>query len=96
MLDEPSIKKLIKLCRIHCTEEEEKELLESFEKIVTYFEQLNELDTSDVPPCFQVIASQKNVLREDRIGACLPREEFLKNAPAHVGGMIKVPPVLRP
>lgn len=96
MFDTQTIEALIKLSRIHCTEEEEKELLSSLQKIVAYIEQLSELDTSNVEPCFQVIPTQQNVFREDRVGTLLPRDEFLKNAPAHVGGMIKVPPVLKP
>ena len=36
-----------------------------------------------------------NVTREDVVGELLNREAFLANAPSHVGGMIRVPPVIK-
>ncbi|HCJ83322.1 MAG TPA: Asp-tRNA(Asn)/Glu-tRNA(Gln) amidotransferase subunit GatC, partial [Parachlamydiales bacterium] len=48
-----------------------------------------------VAPCNHVLPQLKNVLREDRAQETLSREEFLKNAPQHIGGMIRVPPVIR-
>jgi aspartyl-tRNA(Asn)/glutamyl-tRNA(Gln) amidotransferase subunit C len=94
-LDKKTIKTLTKLSRIHCTEEEEDALLQDLAKILTYVEQLGEIDTTNVPPCNQVIAGMSNVMREDRIGAVMPRADFLENAPQQIGGMIRVPPVLK-
>jgi aspartyl-tRNA(Asn)/glutamyl-tRNA(Gln) amidotransferase subunit C len=34
-------------------------------------------------------------MREDKVGETLPRELFLANAPSHVGGLIRVPPVIK-
>jgi len=34
-------------------------------------------------------------MREDLVVPTLTREEFLANAPAHVGGMVRVPPVIK-
>jgi aspartyl-tRNA(Asn)/glutamyl-tRNA(Gln) amidotransferase subunit C len=94
-LDKETIKQLTGLCRIDCTEEEQTTLLEDLKKILNYMDQLNEIDTNNVPPCNQVIAGMANVMREDEIGPVLNREVFLANAPSHVGGMIKVPPVIK-
>jgi Asp-tRNA(Asn)/Glu-tRNA(Gln) amidotransferase C subunit len=38
----------------------------------------------------------KSVVRDDEPKDLLPREQFLSNAPDQVGGMIRVPPVLKP
>jgi aspartyl-tRNA(Asn)/glutamyl-tRNA(Gln) amidotransferase subunit C len=93
--DEKEITKLIKLCRIECTDEEKKTLHEQLAKVLNYIEQLIEVDTEDVEPCNQVLELLTNVMREDEIGETLPRDLFLANAPAHVGGMIRVPPVIK-
>ena len=94
-LDKNAIKILSQLSRIDCTEEEQESLLEDLKKILNYIEQLNEIDTTHLLPCNHVLDDIANVMREDIVGTSLPREEFLANAPSHVGGMIRVPPVLK-
>lgn len=90
-----TLKKLTELSRIDCSPEEQASLLRDLDSIIGYMTLLNEIDTSDVPPCNYVIPNDKNVTREDVVGKTLPREVFLKNAPSHTGGMIRVPPVLK-
>lgn len=94
-LDEATIKNLVLLSRIDCSPEEQQALLKDLQGIFTFFDQLDEVDTSDVTPCNHVLEDMHNVLREDVIGETLPREVFLANAPSHTGGMIRVPPVLK-
>jgi len=94
-MDEEELTKLTKLCRIECTEEEKKILQQRLAKILKYIELLGEVDTEGVEPCCRVSENLKSVLREDEVGETLPRELFLANAPAHVGGMIRVPPVIK-
>lgn len=94
-LDQKELEKLAKLCRIECTEEEKQRLLASLQQILDYVEQLKEVDTEGVEPCNHAVETQVNVFRPDEIGAVLRREMFLANSPAHVGGMIKVPPVMK-
>ncbi len=93
--DKDEIQNLILLSRIECTEEQQEALLKDLKKIIDYFEQLNEINTDDVPPCDHVLADMNNVMREDNVGTGLPRELFLANAPSHIGGMIKVPTVIK-
>lgn len=94
-LDKETIEQLTHLCRIDCTEEEQESLLNDLRKVLTYFEQLQEIDTENVQPCNHVLENMMNVMREDEIGECLDRETFLANAPSHIGGMIRVPPVIK-
>lgn len=89
------IKNLTALSRIKCTEEEQEALLNDLKKILHYFEQLKEIDTKHVPPCNHVLNDIVNVMRDDVVGSVLPREEFLANAPSQLGGLIKVPPVMK-
>lgn len=91
-----TLKKLTELSRIDCSPEEQASLLHDLDSIIGYMTLLNELDTSDVPPCNYVIPHESNVTREDVIGESLSRAKFLENAPSHTGGMIRVPPVLKP
>lgn len=93
--DEKELTKLTKLCHIECTEEEKKALHQQLASILNYIEQLKEVDTEGVNPCHSVLEALTNVLREDEVADILPRELFLANAPAHVGGMIRVPPVIK-
>lgn len=93
-LDEESVKKLSELCRIDCTDEERKTILKNLEDILSYIDQLNEVNTDNVTPCNHVLADIANVMRDDIAGKPMPREVFLANAPAHTGGMIRVPPVI--
>lgn len=94
-LNKESIQELTRLCRIDCTEEEQESLLNDLEKILAYFEQLEQIDTDNVPPCNHVLEAMSNVMREDIVGEVLNRDAFLNNAPSHVGGMIRVPPVIK-
>lgn len=94
--DSQDLEHLKKLCRLDCTPEEEADILSSIPKILQYMEQLNEVDTEGVRTCRYVLRSMmKNRMREDVAGDLLPREQFLSNAPDQIGGMIRVPPVLK-
>lgn len=94
-LNKEIIKNLSTLCRIDCTEEEQESLLRDLEKILGYIEQLQQVNTDNVPSCYQVLEGMENVMREDVVGKLLNRDTFLANAPAHIGGMIRVPPVIK-
>ena len=93
-LTHQSLQTLTELSRIHCTQEEEAALLIDLRKLLRYVEQLNEVDTNHVEPCFQVLEGVVNVDRNDEVKDLLPRQLFLDNAPDQMGGMIKVPPIM--
>jgi len=65
-------------------------------EILTYIEQLNELDTANVPPMAQVLfdADETATLREDVPRTPLGNEETLVNAVAAAAGYFKVPKVI--
>lgn len=94
-LDKETVKNLTRLCRIECSDEEQDALLVDLKKIVKYMELLQEIDTEDVNPCNHVLEEITNVFREDIVGETLSREAFLANSPSQIGGMIRVPPVIK-
>jgi len=93
--NEEELNKLTKLCRIACTDEEKKALYGHITNILKYIEQLDEVPTDGVKPCLRVLEDRTNVMRDDTVGELLSREAFLANAPSHVGGMVRVPPVIK-
>ena len=94
-MEESDFNKLSRLCRISCTEEEKKNFLKSIEDMLSYIGQLQEVDTEGVPPCLTVLETLTNKLREDTPEEPLSRDLFLANAPSQVGGMVRVPPILK-
>jgi aspartyl-tRNA(Asn)/glutamyl-tRNA(Gln) amidotransferase subunit C len=94
-LDKKTIQHLTKLCRIDCSEEEQEALLRDLENILNFVDQLQEINTEEIPPSDHVLEEIFNVMREDNVGQPMPREIFLSIAPSHVGGMIRVPPVFK-
>jgi aspartyl-tRNA(Asn)/glutamyl-tRNA(Gln) amidotransferase subunit C len=62
---------------------------------VKYVAELDEVDADGFEPCYRVLETLKNIMREDVVGETLPRDLFLANAPSHVGGLVRVPPVMK-
>lgn len=95
MVDKKMVQDLAALCRIQCDDEEQEAILKDFNKILDYMKQLKEVDTEDVAPCDHVIEGMVNVTREDKAGTPMPRRTFLDLAPEEIGGMVRVPPVIK-
>lgn len=93
--DDRAFENLIELCRISCSEMEKRELKEKLDEILVYVNKLNEVEVGEVLPCNNALSGLSNVMREDIEGEKLDREIFLENSPSHVGGMIRVPPIMK-
>ncbi len=95
--DHQSLEHLKKLCRIECTEAEDQDILASLQSVLEYVEQLKDVNTEGTKTCRYVLRGMlKNNMREDTPKDPLSRDQFLANAPDQIGGMIRVPPVLKP
>ncbi|MCB1181023.1 MAG: Asp-tRNA(Asn)/Glu-tRNA(Gln) amidotransferase subunit GatC [Chlamydiia bacterium] len=92
---EKEIKHLTSLARIDCSDEELIKLTEELSKITSYVEQLQEVETKDLVPYSHIPEQSLSSLRDDLPGPTLKRETLLNNAPDQVGGMIRVPPVIK-
>jgi len=87
---------LRKLCRLGFSPEEKAAIFESIQKVLGYVEQLGEVNTEGVASCNFVLRSMlKNQTRDDVIKELLPRDQFLSNAPEQIGGMVRVPSVMK-
>lgn len=92
-ISKEQVKHVAHLARLAITEEEAEMFTSQLDAIITFAEQLNELDTSNVEPTSHVL-DMKNIMREDVPEQGLPREEVLKNAPDHKDGQVRVPSIL--
>ena len=92
-LDKATVAKIATLARIKLTAEEEANLAGELSKIMTWIEQLNEVDTKGVAP----MASVGHItlpMREDKVTDGGDREAILGNAPQQAHGFFLVPKVV--
>lgn len=87
------VEHVARLARLKFSEEEKTELTKHLAEILDYIEQLNKLNTDDVPPTSHVIPV-KNVVRSDEVKPSLTRDEALANAPSDVDGLFEVPKIV--
>lgn len=92
-VDHDTLQKIAHLARLDVRPEEEAELLNSLNGVLTWMEQLSEVDTTGVEPLTH-ISAETNVLREDVVGNHLSRQKALVNAPQHDDTFFEVPKVL--
>ncbi len=92
-ISKEEVKHVANLARLAITDDETEKLQKQLDSIITFAEQLNELDTENIEPTTHVL-HMKNVLREDKASKGLPREEVLKNAPDQQDGQIRVPGIM--
>jgi aspartyl-tRNA(Asn)/glutamyl-tRNA(Gln) amidotransferase subunit C len=81
------------LARIHLTEEETQLFQGQLDQVLTYVEQLGELDVSKVEPTAHAMMLV-NVLREDTPSPSLDHDAVVANAPAARDGQILVPKIM--
>lgn len=92
-ISKEEVKHVANLARLAITEDETEMFTNQLDAIITFAEQLNELDTTGVEPTTHVL-EMKNILREDKAEKGLPVEDVVKNAPDHKDGYIRVPSIL--
>lgn len=91
-----NIEQLEKFSKIKCSKEEEAILIKGIEDLLNYADQLNEVDTTDVPTCNFVLSEiQQNITRDDDNVSTMDTDLFLSNAPDQIAQMVKVPAILK-
>ncbi len=88
-IDREQVLHIARLARVGLSNAEVARFQEQLSQILDYFQVLQELDTSEVPPTFHLLPLQ-NVTREDEPGTPLPASEVLANAPQREGDFFKV------
>jgi aspartyl-tRNA(Asn)/glutamyl-tRNA(Gln) amidotransferase subunit C len=92
-LTRDDIEKVALLSRLRLSDEELARMTEQLGQIVEYVRQLDELDTSQVPPLSHA-ADLTNVFAADEHRPGLDREAALANAPKRDDECYRVPAVL--
>lgn len=92
VLSEQQMKRLEAMAGLRLDPEERQELLADLERMLSYFQVLEELDTAGIPP-FAPPARRGEAWREDEVVPSLPQEEALGRAPEVRDGYFAVPPV---
>ena len=87
------IENLANLARLDFNEEEKEEIKKDLQRMISFVEKLNELDTEGVEPLLHM-TDETNVLRDDAIRGSISREEALQNAPSTDDIYFKVPKVI--
>ena len=92
-LDKATVAHIAALARIRISETELDPLADELSDILTWMEQLNEVDTSGVAPMASVAAAGLT-MREDEVTDGGRRGEILSNAPRTARGFFVVPKVI--
>jgi aspartyl-tRNA(Asn)/glutamyl-tRNA(Gln) amidotransferase subunit C len=92
-VDKETIKKIAHLARLEFDEKEADKMSENFNKILTWMDKLNEVNTDHVEPLIHM-SEEVNVLREDEVNNSLKHEDALFNAPKKDSDYFRVPKFL--
>ncbi|WP_443943528.1 Asp-tRNA(Asn)/Glu-tRNA(Gln) amidotransferase subunit GatC [Pedobacter sp. AW1-32] len=93
ILDAQTIHKIADLARIQIEEKEVETLIPEMNKILSFMEKLNELDTSNVKPLVYMNETA-NVWREDVVKQEISTADGLKNAAKHNDQFFMVPKII--
>jgi len=93
-IDDKRIDELAHLARLEFKDHQKEVIKNDLEKIIDFCDKLKEVDTEGVDPLIYV-SQETNVLREDKVGDMLSKEEVLKNAPSKDSDYFKVPKVIK-
>ncbi|MEO1373963.1 MAG: Asp-tRNA(Asn)/Glu-tRNA(Gln) amidotransferase subunit GatC [Cyanobacteria bacterium J06635_10] len=93
MIEREQVLKVAHLARLELTPVEVEKFTTQLGDILDYFEQLSELDVTDVPPTTRAI-DVSNVTREDNLQPYPDREAILLGAPEQEGEYFKVPKIM--
>lgn len=95
-LTDKQVRDVADLANLELSPDELRRISHDLGQILTYMDELNELNTANVEPMAQVLydADETATLREDIPYVCLSNDEALANAPQKSGGYFKVPKVI--
>jgi aspartyl-tRNA(Asn)/glutamyl-tRNA(Gln) amidotransferase subunit C len=92
-INREQVRHVAQLARLQLTAQEEERLETELSEMLTYVDQLNELDTDQVEPTAQV-GEAGTPMRDDVVTNTPASEEMLANAPARQGTFFKVPKII--
>ncbi len=74
------VKKVAKLANLPLTPEEEETYSKQLEEILRYIDQLNSVDTENIPPTYNV-SGLSNVMAADEVSESLSQDMATRNGP---------------
>lgn len=92
-MDEKSLREIAALAKISIKDDEISGMLNDFSRIVSYVDEIKNLDTSSVEDD-EIYETSMNVLRPDITENTLDREALSKIAPSYENGYVVVPRVI--
>ncbi len=92
-VDEKTVRRIARLARISITDEEAKSLEGELSGLLTWVEQLGEVDTDHVEPMTRVV-EQKLKMRADKVTDGEIADDVVKNAPVVDDHYFVVPKVV--
>lgn len=93
MLNKDDVRYIAGLARIYIPEGELEGFTKNLENIISYVDQLNELNVENIEPTSHVL-HLKNVYRADQVKPSLAQQDALKFAVESHQGSFKVPRVI--
>ncbi len=92
-LSRESVQRIATLARLRLTADEESEIIGQLDRILSYMEKLNELDTANIE-LFNHDIDNLSALREDQLTNQPNTDAMLTNAPDRDGNFFKVPKII--
>lgn len=92
-IDKNTVARIASLARIRLTEDEQNTMTKEFQGILKWVDQLQEVNTDDVPPLTSVVEITLP-MRDDKVTDGGYAEDILANAPKQAAGFFVVPKVV--
>jgi aspartyl-tRNA(Asn)/glutamyl-tRNA(Gln) amidotransferase subunit C len=92
-LSADDVRRVARLARLELTDEQAQRYASQLASILGYVAKISTADLEDVQPMAHAVPLH-NVFRDDVVGAMLPLEDVLRNAPDVDGPFFKVPKVI--
>jgi aspartyl-tRNA(Asn)/glutamyl-tRNA(Gln) amidotransferase subunit C len=93
MITRADVEHVAELARFELTAAEKEQFIAQLNSILTYIEQLGDLNTAGVEPTSHVLP-MSNVFRDDEVRPSLDRDQVLQNAPQESHFFFKVPRII--
>jgi aspartyl-tRNA(Asn)/glutamyl-tRNA(Gln) amidotransferase subunit C len=93
MISRADVEHVARLARLALGEAELEQMRAQLSSILQYIDKLRALDTEAVEPTAHAVPLV-NVMREDELEPCFPREDMLANAPDRAGEFFRVPRII--
>jgi len=93
VIDLKDVEHVARLARLALSEAEKARMQAELSAILSYIDKLKELDVEGVEPTSHAVPLV-DVMREDEVQPCLPREAMMANAPDRAREFFRVPRII--